>query len=86
MAPHGHKGRFWVYMHDSDGTLEDDFGEVDDFNQALDLVVVALGSRIDLTGMTIRIVDNQLNDGETIWLAGEGNRILSRSEAFAADH
>lgn len=65
------EGRFWVYTNDLDGDMLRDYGNFDDRNSA-DLVATTVldTAGFDPDTMIVRIVDMQLNDGQTIWLAG----------------
>lgn len=65
--------RYWVYVHDKDGDLLEDLGEFDGIDRAIDQVAQYLSDPMpawDMTEITVRIVDNELQDGTTIWKAG----------------
>lgn len=65
--------RYWVYSHDEAGDLIKDLGETDVRQHALDAAGAELHSLYlsnDLNWVTVRVVDYDLQDGTTIWLAG----------------
>lgn len=65
------QGRFWVYSNDLNGDMLYDFGNFEDRPTAdLTATTVLDTAGFDPDTMVVRIVDMELNDGTTIWLAG----------------
>lgn len=65
------KKRFWSYVHDEEGTLTGDLGEFDSLTEAIDGVSNWLWSNLEKAArLTVRVVDNDLQDGTTVWWAG----------------
>ena len=64
------EGRFWVYTNDLDGDMLRDYGNFDDRLMA-DLTATRIleTAGFDPDTMIVRIVDMEINDGSTIWMA-----------------
>lgn len=76
-AAHEGRPRYWVYVHDKDGDIVKTIYEGNDLQEAMAEVMDYFGDQtwhqINMTE-TARIVDNHLQDGTTIWMAGPKER------------
>lgn len=65
------KPRYWVYSHDRDGLLIENISDCDELRDAIDSAASYLMKLYpQYSGVTVRVVDNDLDHGTTVWLAG----------------
>lgn len=67
------KKRYWVYSHRADSAAEmiTDLGQHEKLRDAIDsLAGYLVGLYPQMTGVVVRVVDNDLQGGTTVWMAG----------------
>lgn len=69
------KMQYWTYIHSVDGDLLEDLGETNDLSLAIEEACNGLKLYQADDGVTARVVDNTIQGGTTVWLAGPVVRI-----------